>query len=139
MSTRCQVQVIEGDQPWEKLTLYHHCDGYPSNMLPLIQKAYTMIGSGWKAGRAGQMASYLCATDPGGFEPEAGHELHGDIEYFYTIRPSNQDKHIGAVVKWIVTAYGVPLDCKTVDQMTLLATAPSCEMAERAATLKAKP
>ena len=32
------------------------------------------------------MAGYLCWTEPGVFEPEDGHELHGDIEYFYRVK-----------------------------------------------------
>jgi hypothetical protein len=27
----------------------------------------------------------LCSADSGGFEPEAGHKLHGDIEYYYRL------------------------------------------------------
>jgi hypothetical protein len=42
MSTRCQVKVssgVKGNQ--EAVTLYHHHDGYPTNMLPLMADAYT--------------------------------------------------------------------------------------------------
>lgn len=87
MSTRCQVQVIqEGMGDWDaKITLYHHSDGYPNYMLPCIEKAYQLSGGQWEAGRAGKVASFLCAADPGQFEPEAGHSLHGDIEYFYKL------------------------------------------------------
>jgi hypothetical protein len=98
MSTRCQVQVIQEGIWSEKITLYHHCDGYPDNILPIIQQAYD-IGvtkdSGaklglWELGRAGKVASLLCAADPGQFEPEAGHELHGDIEYYYRLYAVNK-------------------------------------------------
>ncbi len=134
MSTRCQVQVIEGmgDNLYQKVTLYHHFDGYPSNMLPLIHKAYELSGGGWEAGRAGKMASFLCAADPGQFEPEAGHDLHsGDIAYFYTVKPSNNDKSSDAHPQWIVTAYDPPFDCKGIEDMTELASGLSAEMAPR--------
>ena len=42
MGTRCQVQVVEEaeNKDWEeKVTLYHHWDGYPDNMIPLFKKA----------------------------------------------------------------------------------------------------
>ena len=86
MSTRCQVNVKAEGLNWETegVTLYHHCDGYPSNMLPLIAEAMS-IGSSWQLGRPRKAASFLCASDPGQFEPEAGHDLHGDIEFFYQI------------------------------------------------------
>jgi hypothetical protein len=90
MSTRCQVEVIqEGMDGWkDEITLYHHTDGYPENMIPTINKAYKYkdkYESDWIKGRAGKVASLLCWADPGVFEPESGHELHGDIEYYYKL------------------------------------------------------
>lgn len=95
MSTRCQVTVMqEGMRGWEeRVTLYHHFDGYPEGMLPLFKKAFeigmTPKGDwhqpGCELGRVGKVASFLCAADPGGFEPEEGHALHGDIEFFYRL------------------------------------------------------
>jgi hypothetical protein len=94
MSTRCQVQVVDND---EKITLYHHSDGYVSNMLPLFGKAYKNMKNFilnkwekkeyfvWQLDRAGYVASFLCYTDPRGFQPEEGHNLHGDIEYYYKL------------------------------------------------------
>ena len=130
MSTRSQIQVrqtgMQGD--WDdKITLYHHSDGYPSNILTLIQKAYEDVKSGaifalnedmkrlhdeypkytlWKLGRAGKVASYLCAEDPGEFEPEAGHELHGDIEWYYIVECVNE--HGGSMAEnptWKIYIY----------------------------------
>jgi hypothetical protein len=105
MSTRCQVQVIQEGIWDEKITLYHHCDGYPDNILPIIQQAYDIgaaKGSGaqlglWELGRAGKVASLLCASDPGRFEPESGHKLHGDIEYYYRLYVVN--KHGGSLAE----------------------------------------
>lgn len=95
MSTRCQVQVTDSDG--SKITLYHHTDGYCEYMIPLLDKAFkfaheTKKGmSGfkfkdeWKADRAGHVASFLCHVDPTVFEPETGHKLHADIEFYYRI------------------------------------------------------
>lgn len=98
MSTRCQVQVVQEGLNWsESVTLYHHHDGYPSNMVSMIAKTYEQfsqprdIGTDkpldekWMLGRAGHVAAFLCAVDPFEFEPEDGHDLHGDIEYYYRL------------------------------------------------------
>jgi len=110
MATRAQVQVVQEGLSWDqRITLYHHLDGYPRNIIPLMQKARTMVGHAgwmadlpeadrermvktnmWEAGRAGKAASYLCAADPGGFEPEEGHARHGDIEWYYTLHVVNE-------------------------------------------------
>lgn len=122
MSTRCQVLVIaDGASPFvesETHCLYHHTDGYPSNIVPLLQQAaklalkssatvkyagkdkkgYTVSALPWEAGRTGKVAGVICATDPLVFEPEAN-ELHGDIAYLYklfVVGPS----HSGAKVRW---------------------------------------
>lgn len=100
MSTRCQVCVIEGSgaQPWERLTLYRHCDGYPEAMLPFFVEAFDKFGArGYRSGRAGYVASFLCATDPEGIQPEAGHELHGDIEFYYRLYVSGRDSALWEV------------------------------------------
>lgn len=86
MSTRCQVRVIQEEQGWDaSITLYHHSDGYPEHIIPDIVEAYAKFGEHRGAGRAGHVAAFLCAVDPTSFEPEEGHELHGDIEYYYTL------------------------------------------------------
>jgi len=104
MSTRCQVKVVQTELWDDAVTLYHHCDGYPENIIPLINKTLQahikrhddqMIKwklsskdqgkPRWEAGRAGKVASMLCSADPEEFEPEQGHKLHGDIEYYYVL------------------------------------------------------
>ena len=106
MSTRTQVQVKSGA---EKITLYHHTDGYPEYMLPLIQKAWREYGTGWEGARVGKVASMLCAVDPVVFEPEAGQALHGDIEYYYVI-DCKDTAHVGTTPDWTVTSYSVNFD-----------------------------
>lgn len=102
MSTRCQVRVKneEGD----KLTLYHHTDGYPSYMIPKIQEAWKKYGQGWEGARVYKVASMLCAVDPAVFEPLSYHTLHADIEYFYEIDCTGES-HTGTKPVWTITAY----------------------------------
>lgn len=117
MSTRCQVKVIQEGMPWEaERTLYHHCDGYPEHMLPAFRAAwdeareylnnehvYSRRGDYWELGRAAKAASFLCRHEPGQFEPEEGHALHCDIEYYYRLWVIN-DLSTGAV-SWEVEMF----------------------------------
>ena len=111
MSTRCQVKVVQSGLEWEQaITLYHHCDGYPTGMLPLFVEAWenalkylvaeaNRFGFGpthtvetvntWELGRAGKAAAFLCYCQPDQFEPEEGHKRHGDIEWYYTLYCNN--------------------------------------------------
>jgi hypothetical protein len=115
MSTRCQVKVTQSGLGWnQSVMLYHHCDGYPENMVPLFHKAYaegmkpTDYGTWkaenkWKMGLAGKVAAMLCYVDPRGFEPEAGFDIHGDIEFLYEIEVVNsQGGSMAEVPKWII-------------------------------------
>ena len=63
MSTRCQIQVISEGLGWEeKVSLYKHCDGYPKGVLPLFTETIKKYGGDYKTGRAGKVASFLCAS-----------------------------------------------------------------------------
>lgn len=106
MSTRCQVQVVvEGFSPrdTDKITLYHHFDGYPTSMLPLFVKVFGIVPLG-AHGNAGKVASYLCSVDPGEFEPEESHSLHGDIEWYYRLFPNSGS---GGKARWEVEIHKV--------------------------------
>ena len=110
MSTRCQVKVTGTDiNNADSFTLYHNCDGYPSYMLPLIASGWT---DSWQAGRISKAAVMVASTDPNGFELEQGHELHGDIEYYYVV-----DATDGA---WTITAYETPFDSTGIADMDKL-------------------
>tara|TARA_Y100001963_G_C6740344_1_gene428626 strand:- start:980 stop:1447 length:468 start_codon:yes stop_codon:yes gene_type:complete len=105
MGTRCQVRVKSEGLSWnEERWLYHHWDGYPENMVPIINKAQTVYHNNfvynqydpetqmamkstnaYQNGRAGKVSAFLCAVDPTGFEPEDVGDLHGDIEYLYKL------------------------------------------------------
>ena len=121
MSTRCQVHVTKRDG--RKLaTLYHHCDGYPAGMLPLIEEgrkaAIALFESaerewaeksgreprkiaesldGRRVGESPYIANCLVMADPLGYEFEQGHELHGDIEYLYYVKGGANP------LEWLVT------------------------------------
>jgi len=107
MSTRCQVKVTGTDiNGSDSFTLYHHCDGYPDYMLPLIAKGHI---DSWQAGRIGKAAAMVVSSDPTGFELEQGHELHGDIEYYYVVDVNGGD--------WLITAYESPYDPSSIADM----------------------
>lgn len=105
MSTRAEVLVTSAEGRMggshEKVYLYHHSEGYPSYMLPMFKKALAKFGGkivghdyrkgGWKAGRAGYVAGFLCAQDYGLFEPEDCDDAgkHRDLSYFYILRVSS--------------------------------------------------
>jgi len=127
MSTRCQVKVVGEGLPWqaESVTLYHHSDGYPSYMLPLIREGYQQVLKKnkeakesfgytrdvylWEGGRPGKAAAFLCAADPGGFEPEASHDLHSDIEWYYVVTVVNKSGGAsGEKPEWKVDVYRPP-------------------------------
>lgn len=115
MSTRAQIKVIQEGMPRDEapaaFSLYHHWDGYPSNILPLIKQAYT-LGRGekrnkafakvglkskpffeeWRNGRAGKVASFLCAVEPGAFEPMQGHKVGEWVEWYYVIHAMNHNR-----------------------------------------------
>jgi len=93
MSTRSQIQVTQEGLWPSKVTMYHHCDGYPTNIGAIVRDKYIELAEGssqWEMGRAGKVASHLCAADPGQFEPEEGHERHGDIEWYYVLHVVNE-------------------------------------------------
>lgn len=99
MSTRCQVQVTDGE---DKLTMYHHYDGYPDNILKQLQSGYNkgietikntsymsekdaLRQRGYMMTRAYKASAFIIASEPDGFEPLDYHDRHGDIEWFYTV------------------------------------------------------
>lgn len=103
MSTRCQVKITEKGVKNDKeaVTLYHHCDGYPSNMVPLIAGAYK---PDWKHGRIGKAVSFVVAEDVDGYDVEQGHELHRDIEWYYILEIKSE-QHVAAIPEWTLNVY----------------------------------
>jgi len=96
---------VRVESPHEAITLYHHCDGYPTAMLPLMAQAFQEHGKrGFRSGRAGHVAAFLCATDPEGFEPEDSHELHGDIEWYYRLVVA-EGRQYHDPATWVVSVY----------------------------------
>ena len=112
MCTRCQVEVKAEGLSWKEssVMLYHHCDGYPTNMLPLIRESWDRFKNRdemrWQLGRCGKVAAMLCWADPTGYEVERGVKLHCDIEWFYVVRCLNSaGGSMAEDPRWIVEVY----------------------------------
>ena len=113
MSTRCQVKVTGIDiNGSASFTLYHHCDGYPSNMVPLIQKAYQDT---WQAHRIGKAAAMVVSADPLGYELEEGHDIYPNVEFYYVIDITADESR-----SWVLSVYEVPYGSKHTFDMNLL-------------------
>lgn len=160
MSTRCQIRISAKDLMWDadgtkdEVFVYHHCDGYPSHMLPEILKGYQsaiapkMCGASsydksWEAGRPGKAAAYIIAVDPGGFEPQSkqDQDFHGDIEYFYEVVASNPNRGASGpkVPRWSVSVYKTLTgfwDMPTPEFMELIAHGDIVSLAKRAKRLE---
>ncbi len=126
MGTRCQVRVKSEGLGWEENSwLYHHYDGYPENMVPIIHEAQLVVhnnfvvnqydpetklgmksSNSYMNGRAKKVSSFLCTVDPTGFEPEDVGDLHGDIEYLYKLFLVNQNGGtLGSKPVWEMEIY----------------------------------
>lgn len=89
MSTRCNVVVKD---EYQSIQLYKHYDGYPENMLPLIQKSTALA---WDLPRfeADDFAAAFVATAKTGSgdvyidgDHQGQESLHGDIDYLYIVK-----------------------------------------------------
>ena len=106
MSTRCQVQIKNKE---DKVTLYHHSDGYPDWMVNVFYDASAYRNTiadyaSFKFTRSGYVAGVLCIVDPLQFELLDYHDLHGDIEYYYILDVSDME--------WILSIYETNLPDK---------------------------
>ena len=90
MSTRCQVIVCDShDEVW----FYHHWDGYPSAMGPLLVAFLDKVRNDTLRSNAEQSCGWLVRDNPSDatcewkaseFEPCAP-RMHGDIEWLYRV------------------------------------------------------
>jgi hypothetical protein len=91
MSTRCQVIVKDS---YEEVWLYHHWDGYPSSMGPLLVDFVSHIRRGDYRDNVEQSVGWLIVNN----RPIEGHDqwkasdfepcsprMHGDIEWLYRV------------------------------------------------------
>lgn len=95
MSTRCNIIIEDQNQ---KITLYHHHDGYPEGVGLYL---YNNIGEKIKTGywRATDVANMLIKSkDDDEYELTTG--LHGDIEFLYTIDLMTRKITCQAVDNW---------------------------------------
>ncbi len=86
----CEIQIIEeGLLQGDSLSLYLQSDAEPENILADVQKAFNMApsetGLAYRRGRAGLVASYLCATKPGEYQPSNGMNLCFDLTFLYKL------------------------------------------------------
>lgn len=84
MSTRCQIEVIEAGR---HNLIYRHWDGYPSSIIPDLQKAA-------KAFHMSKLASAIIAQDIAQYEPCAYLDYHGDIKYLYILTVENKKVYL---------------------------------------------
>ena len=77
MSTRCQIGVYHNNDSLETpdTLLYKHCDGYPEEILPML-----VLG-----------VSRFRNDAPETIGLELCEEFHGDIDYYYAVRPDRID------------------------------------------------
>ncbi|PIN75345.1 hypothetical protein COV18_04110 [Candidatus Woesearchaeota archaeon CG10_big_fil_rev_8_21_14_0_10_37_12] len=96
MGTRMQVKISqegltcsdgEGNRfhLLDEVMLYNHDHGAPEEALAKLAEAFYLSGGNYKAGRSGKVASFLCATDPGGFEPMSDMGLNPDLNFVYNL------------------------------------------------------
>jgi hypothetical protein len=161
MSTRCQVRVIaenkeDNSQFSEDVTLYHHCDGCSEWMVPLFWQAY-QFGvtpyvpdwkknepnaqpydvNQWQAFRAGYAASFLCHIDPRGFVPESGHQLHGDIAFYYKLYVCGKTVKGQEQKQWQVEIYKTKIRSKAAPTLKIvIKRTPLCNLVDDAGQLK---
>ena len=94
MSTRANV-ILKDEQ--DKLIFYRHSDGYPEGTLPTLNEFLDLLKKGTIRNNVSQSAGWLIVIGAneyktqyppqdwkvGAYEPTTN--IHGDIEYLYTI------------------------------------------------------
>lgn len=89
MSTRCNIRFIREETNETLSILYHHYDGYPSgvgtDLLTRIGKMAAEAGNAWKKNQVSYLEFLNSLLKDTGDEYEQTDQLHGDIEYLYTI------------------------------------------------------
>jgi len=97
---KAKIKIAAEGLFWETspIYLYKNRNGKPSQIIPLIKKAYKKFiidveqisnklpelkpNQRWRGGRSGKVASYLCAIDPGELEPS---NSDYDVQYYYNL------------------------------------------------------
>lgn len=99
MGTRCQIKAKTEDEDCNKIYIYKHWDGYPSNVMPILEP----LVADFFIKRGPDMPYLLCQIvrafavrdhETGRVESFTGWGLdtckHGDISYLYEIDESGQ-------------------------------------------------
>ncbi len=97
MGTRCVVTFVEESfGECREFSVFKHWDGYPSNMIPLIQKS---LDKAWKLPRyeADEFACAFIATakdSSGDVRLTTSPDAHGDLDYTYRVFMHNNKLHV---------------------------------------------
>jgi hypothetical protein len=103
MSPRYQVFIIEKLKGKEERigTLYHHFDGYPERMVPMLNEAIKKWKNEAIKGFVGrnELVNYIIAEDPARYEIGSINEkIRPDTVYLYKISL----RYNGKTGKWLV-------------------------------------
>jgi hypothetical protein len=123
---------VEGGINGTHAVLYHHSDGYPKYMVPLLQEAYRQFASPratggpktgygerrtpaeyrrysqWSAARAEYAAAMIASVDPTGFnvvgadQIRDGHGEQPDLEYYYVVHVGGNGPNGDPPIKWLL-------------------------------------
>lgn len=109
MSTRCNIEIRDDWYSQENkncVLLYHHWDGYPENMVPLLKKGLSCFDDSgaqpywWDSERVA--AHFVANVDNTGgfptFQPASC--IHGDIEYYYILTLKHGEGGRSAVIEY---------------------------------------
>jgi len=117
MSTKAQIRIVEcGKAASERLmaegrnydgifTVFRRYDSFIDKVIRDLKKSYRASKNGRDADKAGDVASYICAVDPGRFVPLK----HDDIwvgSNFYVLKVYHQGPNADAL--WNVSIYTGP-------------------------------
>ena len=96
MSTRASIKFR--DEDGNEVYVYRHCDGYPSQIEPDIDKTISVSTNRWSGSEIGIFVSLFLAMHYPDWEKERlpDYELtkgiHGDEDYLYTVEYDQEKK-----------------------------------------------
>ena len=97
MSTRATIQFKD---KWDEFYVYSHCDGYPENILPEIEKVLEKKKDSWSGSECGTLVSCFLGENYDANSRLPNYEMtasfHGDESYRYFVEWNDDSK------KWTV-------------------------------------
>jgi hypothetical protein len=110
MSTRSVITVFDADSNDNSYSIYRHCDGYPDSASGVLETLAKALPFAWALPRfeAEDFAAAIIRAwkQPGGgnIYLTPGKQAHGDIEWYYEIRPAG--KQIAVTVFEVTNDWG---------------------------------